>query len=233
MNWLEYDPWVIGKILVNVFLLAYSALGAIFYIFCKSMIKNEKGLITINTDSWQFRIAYPFRKYDRGSIYSKNFFSYFTKVFFMFFLGWPCLILWEVIKITVALPILLLFGCYAFSDLEVMDKDDNPFLLKVKQLHVPTTATGFEIFPIYILGIIVYIWLAYKWTFMVLTLSAVVIGLISLLWLLGTIEESELANHVLSYWRQSKIKSSIERIYYSVKKYNYELRIEEEINKKT
>lgn len=226
MNWIEYSPEVVGKILVNVFLLAYSVLGVIFYIFCKSTIKNKDGLTTISRNSWHFRIAYPFRKYDRHSRYSDNFFSYFTKVFFMFFLGWPCLILWEVIKMTVALPILLLFGYYAFSDLEVMDKYNNPFLLKIKQLYVPTTTAGFEIFPIYILGTILYIWLVYKWIFVVLALSAVVIGLILILWLVGTMEESELANRILRYWRQSKIKSSIQRIYYSIKKYNYKLRID-------
>ena len=224
MNWPKY--------LVIAFLLAYFVLGPLFYIFCRSMIKNKDGQITIGINSWHARIAYPFRRYKPYLDCSDNFFSYFTKVFFMFFLWWPFIILLETIKLTISLPILFLFGNYAFSDLKGMSKTENPVWLEVKEFHVPTTTSGFEIFPLYILGPLFYLWLVYKWTFWMLTLGAVTVGIVLLILLLGIIRKSETTDRILGYWNQSKIKSSVRHICNSAKRHNYKLRISKEVESK-
>lgn len=214
-------------ILLDALLLTYWALGAFFYIFLKSRIRNPDGLITISRNSWHSKIAYPFKRYDSFPEYSDNFFSYFTKIFFMFFFGWPFLISWEAIKMTVVSPFLFLVGIYAVPDLKEMDKYENPFAFRVREFYVPTTTNGFKIFPIYILGPIFYLWLAYKWTAIVLIASCVAIIVISVLWFLGFMIDSGRAKRASDYWRQSRIKPLIERAYYLIKKYNYQLEIDQ------
>lgn len=222
MSWQEYMMLAIW--VGCSFILIGLILGVFFYIFGKTMIKNKDGETVVSTNSWHFRIAYPFRRFDKyNHPASRSFLSYFTKIFFMLFLGWPVLLSWEAAKIILYSPVLFLFGYFPIPDFKEMSEAQNPFCLKITQLYVPTTASGFNILPIYIILPSLYGWLLYQWFFLVLIITSAFVLVLLIVFLLNFANEKEIFTNIGNHLGQSKIGRFIERTHRLTEKFNYKL----------
>lgn len=222
MSWEEYTTLAIW--VGCSFILIGPVLGIFFYIFGKTMIKNEDGETVVSTNSWHFRIAYPFKRFDKYSHpASRSFLSYFTKILFMLFLGWPVLLSWETVKMIIYLPLFFLFGRFPIPDFKEISETENPFGLKIIQFYVPTTASRFEILPIFIIIPPLYGWLLYQWFFWVSIITSVIVLVLLIVFLLNFADEKEIFINIGHRLGQSKIGRFIERTHRLTEKFNYKL----------
>lgn len=160
--------------------LAYLVSGLLFYLFFKSLLKNsDDACQTISIRSWHYKLAYPFKKFDGVVVGQIGFLSYFSKIFFTTLLGWPILIAFQTIKMTACLPFLILFGRFPLPSFEIMSREENPFVLKIKQLYLPTVGNGIPILPVFFAFTAGYSWLVYKWPFMTLGITLFIFVVLS------------------------------------------------------
>ncbi len=196
------------KILLLINIGAYIFLGALFFIFISTLLKDPiTGKPVIRISSWHGRVAYPFKKFSRSPDYgnlAQNFFSYWTKIFFMLLLGWPILILWETVKIILYAPFMLLFGYYPIPSFDVMSEGENPLFINPKQIYLPTIADRISIVPIIPVGIVLYTWLLYKYLFWTLVTTGSIVLLVVLLGILVRL--------VAEAWEDRRLDSMANRI---------------------
>lgn len=206
------------------FMLISQMLGIFFYILGKTMIKNEDGEIIISTNSWHFRIAYPFKRFDKyRRPDSRSFLSYFTKILFMLFLGWPVLLSWETAKMIICSPLFFLFGRFPIPDFKEVSEEENPFGLKITQFYVPTTTSGFRILPIYIIIPLLYGWLLYQWFFLVSIITSIIILISLIVLLLDFADKKGIFINIGNRLGQSKIGRFTKRANRLTEKFNYKL----------
>ena len=73
----------------------------------------------------------------------------------MTYLGWPMLFMWCFLKTLVYGPFMFLFGLYSVASLESM-RCGRPFDVKANRVAKLPTIKGYPIFPVYIIGLVLY-----------------------------------------------------------------------------
>ena len=203
----------------------YLVSGFLFYLFMKNLLRNADGHLILSVNSWHFKLAYPFRKFlmSDSSLLNKSFFVYFSKIYYMVTFGWPILIALQTIKMVVGTPLLLfIFGLYLKPGLRMMQKEENPFAMETKELYIPSICNGFQIFPIYIVLVTLFSWLAYRWPYLTIGITLVITGLVTMVLLIIYLCDRGLFKSV-NEWFIKLVRHQV------IKKYNFDLKIKKKL----
>ena len=174
--------------------LLYLITATILYLRIK-LNRDENGYPIINPDSWHFKVAYPFKKYDTGFIekLEEKPFSicpYGIKFFLMLYFGFPILIIWTTALLIVLNTVMIPFGGYVKPDFEQASADELPFTVSRHEYHgsLPKLNNKLPLLPIFLLipsAYVLWFWLkpaeSWKATWITLTITlggAIFIGII-------------------------------------------------------
>lgn len=180
--------WIVLKIALTVIGL-YIAAAAAFMLSAR-LKKDADGNLILDPESWHFKAAYPFRKFN---IYAVKYLSgrisvcgYFRKLFLMLFMGWPILIALAVFKTLTYAPFMLLFGYYPIADhLSIHESwgygdgdSAGPFAVHAVKISLPEFR-GYQIFPVYLIIPLAYLacWMLWPGIAAAITVTALTIAI--------------------------------------------------------
>ena len=97
--------------------LAFYLVNVLVLLALARIERDENGKLLLDTGSWHFKLAYPFKK--RDSVFlgviredGMNLCPYVQKLFWTLYLGWPAMILWETTRTVLCNSLLPFFGSY-------------------------------------------------------------------------------------------------------------------------
>lgn len=126
--------------------------------------KDERGDPILDSNSWHFKMAYPFRRFNENYIhYVKetgiNMCSYFASMVFMLYIGWLWIMLCKAVIFIMSVIFYAPFGFWMSLNLnEWADRKT----MHVFDLNLPKIKS-FKIRPIYFILLAVYVWLWLKY----------------------------------------------------------------------
>lgn len=141
-------------IIIGVYVLTVLALLALI-----RLKKDGDGNLILDSTSWHFKMAYPFLKFDSYFLETlrkkgTNICSYCAKLVFMLYIGWPCILVFKILVLYIALIAFLFLGKWESFNLQKWQKDGE---LHITTINLPRIK-GYKICPIYLLTLLIYIW---------------------------------------------------------------------------
>lgn len=160
--------------------------------------KTESGDLVIDSSSWHFKITYPFQRSEQSFFYKVredgiSLCRYCSKFFWMVWVGWPLIILFQTIKTLVYGPFLLIFGFYPVPWNLDLFETDQAHGIKCEKFPLPKIK-NVRILPAYLILPAVYAWLLVSLEFVrrasfyiggILIVICVVLGIALLIGLLA------------------------------------------------
>ena len=125
--------------------------------------KTESGDLVIDSSSWHFKITYPFQRSEQSFFYKVrehgiSLCRYCAKFFWMVWVGWPLIVVFQTVKTSVYILPLLIFGFYPVPwNLDSLGTDQS-HKIKCRKFWLPKIK-NVRILPIYLILPTVYAWL--------------------------------------------------------------------------
>lgn len=144
--------------------------------------KTESGDLVIDSSSWHFKMTYPFRRSEQSFFYKVredgiSLCRYCAKFFWMVWIGWPLIILFQTIKTLVYGPFLLIFGFYPVPWNLDLFETDQAHGIKCEKFPLPKIK-NVRILPAYLILPAVYTWFFVSLEFVRMASLKAVVGVV-------------------------------------------------------